>query len=206
MMSLEEANEQLLAIVERCESKEDVEREVSALSADEKMRMVYSCAVDEFFDSVKAESLGFIDWVEENHIVNDYQTGTSRRDVVMGMLSALTLMLKQSSEIQARQEMQACSEDSQFGMRIAERVNDLAVELHTLTEDIKALECHYHAVLKGRQMDCHFTDDEGTHVPYSDEELERKRLQRQELREWLAQQQEETKKDPRVSEGQEIKQ
>ena len=205
-MSLQEASEQLAAIVERCETKEDIQREVEALSPEDKMRIVYQCALDEFEEAIRAEGIRFVDWLDDNGVINDYQRGCSRREPVMGMLSALSIMLKESSEIQARQEMQACSEGSEFGMRVAEKVNELAVELHDLVADLSTLEAHYHAILKGRQMDCHFTDQEGTHVPYSAEEIERIRLQRQELREWLAEQQEKMKKDPADRQGQEVKQ
>ena len=204
MMSLKDASEQLLAIVERCETKEDIEREVRALNPEDKMRMVYQCALDEFEEAIRAEGIRFVDWIDDNDVVNDYQRGCQRREPVMGMLNALSIMLKQSSEIQARQEMQACNEGSEFGMRVAEKVNELAVELHEIVADLNTLEAHYHAILKGRQMDAHFVDEEGTHVPYSDEELERIRLQRLELREWR-EQQGKIKKDPADRQGQEVK-
>ena len=205
-MSLKDASEQLAAIVDRCETKEDIEREIKALNAEDKMRIVYQCALDEFEEAIRAEGIRFVDWLDDNSVINDYQRGCSRREPVMGMLYALSIMLKESSEIQARQEMQACSEGSEFGMKIAERVNELAVELHEIVADLNTLEAHYYAILKGRQMNAHFTDEEGTHVPYSDEELERIRLQRIEIREWR-EQQEKIKKDPhQIGEGQEVKQ
>ena len=123
MMSLQEASEQLAAIVERCETKEDIQREVEALSPEDKMRIVYQCALDEFEEAIRGEGIRFVDWIDNNDVVKDYQRGCSRREPVMGMLCALSIMLKQSSEKQARQEMQACNEGSDKELELPKNEN-----------------------------------------------------------------------------------
>ncbi len=118
-MKYEEVQEQMQDLADRCETQEEVMRAVEALEPDAKMQMVYALRTDEFFEDVKRESLHFIDWIDDNNIINDYARGCSRREPLIGMLRALAGMFAQSAEVQARHEMQVMNEDTQYGMKLA---------------------------------------------------------------------------------------
>ena len=164
-MKYEEVEEQLDAIAERCETEEDVNREVASLSTEDKFRIIYRCALRDFEEEISDNGLGFVDWLDANQIVNDYERGCSRRQPVLGMMNALAALLVQSSAVQARQEMQSLSEGTQYGMKLAEKSNEFSVALQATLQDLIALEAHYNCVLTGRRMGVHFLDEEGTHTP-----------------------------------------
>ena len=155
-MELQEVTEELQAICNRSETPEDISREIDLLSPDRKQRMVYAIALKEFDEDVRQHSLSFIDWCERNQAVNDYVQQRSKPESILGMLRALTL-LRQNTGHQARLEMQTQNADSQFGMKLAERINELACEVEDITSEITTLFQHYQAVLIGRGMDVHYT-------------------------------------------------
>ena len=193
-MKYEDVQEQMQAIADRCETQEEVMREVNALDPDEKMRMVYALRTDEFFDDVKRESLHFIDWVDGNNIINDYARGCSRREPLIGMLRALAGMFAQSADVQARQELQVMDKDTQYGMQLAEDCATLGNDLVALVDQIITYSMHYQAVMTGRSMNVNYTDIEGAHVPYTPEQIAREQLMQQQAKEnirtWLREEQE----------------
>ncbi len=135
------------------------------LSAEEICKQAYKGTVDQFFESTRNESVSFIDSCEEASLINDYETGTSRRDVVLGIMLASAKMLESSAAAQARHELQAMTSESQFGAEAANRISDLSAEMMLLVEELIANSCHYQAIITGRRdLDVHFTDAEGTAV------------------------------------------
>ncbi len=192
-MKYEDVQEQMQALADKCETQEEVMREVKALEPDAKMQMVYALRTDEFFEDVKRESLHFIDWIDDNHIINDHVRGCSRREPLIGMLRALAGMFAQSAEAQSRQEMQVMNEDTQYGMKLADDCATLGNELVDLVDQIITYSMHYQAVMTGRSMDVNYTDSEGAHVPYTPEQIAREQLMQQQakddIRTWLQQEQ-----------------
>lgn len=192
-MKYEDVQDQMQAIADRCETQEEVMREVGALEPDAKMQMVYALRTDEFFEDVKRESLHFIDWIDNNNIINDYARGCSRREPLIGMLRALAGMFAQSADVQARQEMQVMDQHTQYGMELAEDCATLGGQLVELVDQIITYSMHYQAVMTGRSMDVNYTDSEGAHVPYTPEQIAREQLMHQQakedLRAWLREEQ-----------------
>ena len=193
-MKYEDVQEQMQAIADRCETQEEVMREVGALEPDAKMQMVYALRTDEFFEDVKRESLHFIDWIESNHVINDHVRGCSKREPLVGMLRALAGMFAQSADVQARQEMQVMNKDTQYGMQLAEDCATLGGQLVDLVDQIITYSTHYQAVMTGRSMNVNYIDSEGAHVPYTPEHIAREQLMQQQakddIRSWLREEQE----------------
>lgn len=186
-MELQEVHEQLQAIADRCETEEDVKREIALLSADDKAKIIYETATDDHFEAIKQWSLWFIDFVDDHHLINNYKRGTFMREAGLGMLRALVDIWLQSSEVQGRMELQAMSEASLFGVELSDYGNDLAREVKRLVDEISSVELAYKAVLVGRQNDIHFLNQEADHVPFSEEEKQADReLEAQQFDEWQA--------------------
>ena len=57
MDKVTEELEQLQAIADRCETEDDVLREVARLSPEQKMRMVYATAENQFTEDVREAAL-----------------------------------------------------------------------------------------------------------------------------------------------------
>ena len=186
-MELQEVREQLQAIADRCETAEDLEREVALLSSDDKAKIIYETATEDHFESITQWSLWFIDFVEQHHLINDYKRGTFMREAGLGMLRALVDIWLQSSETQGRLELQAMTEASQFGVELSDYGNDLAREMKRLVDEISSVELAYKAVLAGRQNDIHFLNQKADHVPFSEEEKQAELEQEaQQFDEWQA--------------------
>ena len=186
-MELQEVHEQLQAIADRCETEEDVKREMALLSADDKAKIIYETATDDHFEAIKQWSLWFIDFVEDHHLINNYKRGTFMREAALGMLRSLVGIWLQSSETQGRMELQAMSEASQFGVELSDYGNDLARELQRLVDEISSVELAYKAVLVGRQNDIHFINDQAEFVNFSEEEKQAELEQEvQRFDEWQA--------------------
>ena len=186
-MELSEVEEQLKAIAERCETEEEIERELNALSAEDIGKVIYDTATTNHFEAIKQWSLWFIDFVDENHLINNYKRGTFMREAGLGMLRAVVDIWLQSSEIQGRMELQAMTEASQFGVELSDYGNDLARELQRLVDEISSVELAYKAVLVGRQNDIHFLNGQADHVSFSEEEKQAELEQEaQQFDEWQA--------------------
>ena len=80
-------------------------------------------------------------------------------------------MIQQQAEGMARQEMQCLSEESKFGMQVADAISDYATAINTAADQLSNLASHYSAILKGRRMQYHFTDESGNGVPSNTEQL-----------------------------------
>ena len=143
------------------------------LSDTEQVKVIYQEAVDKFFDETRNEGVSFIDSCEEAQLINDYETQSSRREVVLGIMLASAKMLESSAAAQARHELQSQTEHSQFGVEVANRISDLSAEMMLLVEELITNSCHYQAILTGRQaLNVHYTDAEGTAVRDERQEAE----------------------------------
>ena len=143
------------------------------LSDTDQVKVIYQEAVDKFFDDIRNEGVSFIDSCEEAQLINNYETQTSRREVILGILLASAKMLESSTAAQARHELQAQTEHSQFGVEVANRISDLSAEMMLLVEELITNSCHYQAILTGRQaLNVHYTDAEGTAVRDERQEAE----------------------------------
>lgn len=171
-----EAKSRLKELAEGCTTPEEVRERVSQLPQDEKMQLIYATASDESFDEVKRHSLWFIDFCEKNGLINDYERGVGRQEPIVGVMLAATKMLQNQVEGMARRELQAQTESTQFGMQIANAISDRVALIQQDIEAISQLSCRYAAVLKGRQMDFDYLDDEGNGTPYSEERKLKKKL------------------------------
>jgi len=160
----EETQLRLQQLADGCTTEEEVRSAVEALSKEEKMRIVYDSVVSEAHEDVRSWGVAFIDFVDKEGIVNDVENRVSRRAPVLGALVASTKMLEMSSAVQARQELQAQDADTQYGMEIANRIDDYAQVISKNVNDLITLSCHYESILAGRRMGFHFTSDEGEGV------------------------------------------
>ena len=149
---------------------------VAAMPQDKKMRYVYELAVYEMFEEIKLKSLEFIDYCEDTGCVNDYERGRGKQETLLGVILVASKMLQQQAEGQARHEMQCLSEETQWGMQLADAISDHAVAIHSAADQVTTLSSHYDAVLKGRRMDWLFTNEEGEGVPIDDSDTEQMRL------------------------------
>jgi len=153
---------------------------INALPEALKMQVVYEMSGTESFDAIKYWSLWFIDFLDQNNLINDYARGVSDRAPLLGFLLAGAKLLEQSSEDMARHELQAQTKDTQWGVELADRINDYSASIFTAIDELTTLNCNYESVLKGRQMDYHFVDKDGNGKPYSEEELLKRKLMQSE--------------------------
>lgn len=143
---------------------------------DKKMQYVYKLAIDEMFEEIKLKSVEFIDYCEETGCVNHYEHGRGKQETLLGVILVASKMLQQQAEGQARHEMQCLSEETTWGMQLADAISDHAVAIHSAADQLTTLSSHYDAVLKGRRMSWHFTKEEGDGVPIDDSGTEQMRL------------------------------
>lgn len=177
MDKINEELEELQAIADRCETEEDVFREVSRLSPEQKMRMVYGTAMAQFVEDVQETSIQTLDFCIDNGLLNDHESKTFRRDQCLGILSCIAKTYLLSTEQATRQELQCMSEYTEFASRIAGATNTAANSMIALLEKLIQLDSAYTAILTGRKMNVHFINDDGDHEPFSDQELEAKAQQ-----------------------------
>ena len=137
--------------------------EAAQLPFKEQCQNIYPQLTEQFFNSAKDQGIAFLDSCDETGLINDYKTQTSNRDVVLGILLACAKCFQLSADNQTRQEMQACNEESQYGMQIADRISDLSAELVDIVDALMVNSSHYAAVMYGRRvLNVHYTDAEGT--------------------------------------------
>ncbi len=146
----------------------DVAEAIAKLSDEEKAATIYDTVRGENFEEIRGWSVHWLDYLEANNLVNDYQRGYSRLEPVLGMMLISTQLLKQAFETQARIEMQVQDENTQFGMRIADAIADRAISIQETTDELINLTTHYQSVLKGRGLGLHYQDDYGAAVAYEE--------------------------------------
>ena len=171
-MNLEEAQNKLQEIGDGAESSEQVRARVEALTPEEKMSVLFPIYIDDYRELSSRWSMHLIDYLDAFDILNDYETGTSRREVLTGFLLTITELLRQSAEHQCRQELQTQTAATQFGMSISQALSSQAQKLGEVTDNIRTLDAYYSAVLKGRRDNYHYTDRDGNGVSYSRKELQ----------------------------------
>jgi len=161
-------------IADNSESTEEVWETVNSLPVELKMKIVYELRKDETFEDQKYWAIWLIDLMDQYNLVNDYTAGTSKREVVVGFLLAVAGMYSQSADLMYRAELQTQTERSQFGLSLAEQAHEYSEALTEIATGIRSIDCAYNGILKGRQCDFHFTDDEGAGVSYAAEEIEKR--------------------------------
>ena len=171
-----EVKRELRLRIQGCTTQDQVQQVVEAMSQDKKMKYVYDLAVDEMFEEIKLKSVEFINYCESTGCVNDLERGVGRQESLVGVILVATKMLQQQAEGQARHEMQCLSEETQWGMQLADAISDHSVAIHSAADQLATLSSHYAAVLKGRRMSWHFTNEEGEGVPIDDSDTEQLRL------------------------------
>ena len=171
-----EVKRELRLRIQGCTTQDQVQQVVEAMPQNKKMEYVYKLAVDEMFEEIKLKSVEFIDYCEATGCVNDYERGRGKQETLLGVILVASKMLQQQTEAQARHEMQCLSEETQWGMQLADAISDHAVAIHSAADQVTTLSSHYDAVLKGRRMDWHFTDEEGDGVPIDDTDTQQLRL------------------------------
>ena len=164
-MNTEEKYVQLELLADDCVTPGDVMEKVQQLSDKDKYALVYQIACDEMYEDIRKFAVDFSYLLDEMGLVNDYEKRVSKTAPTMGMTNLGLAMITQVFAKQARSEMQAQSEQTQWGMQIADSISDRANEIKAQFEDLTALICHYEAVLLGRRMGVDFTDQDGSFVP-----------------------------------------
>ena len=171
-----EVKRELRLLAQECTTEAEVENLVEAMSQDKKMKYVYDIAVNEMFEEIKLKSLEFIDYCESSGCVNDYERGVGRQESLVGVILVATKMLQQQASSQARHEMQCLSEETKWGMELADSISDHSFALYSAADQLATLSSHYAAVLRGRRMNWYFTTEDGDGVPIDDTDVEQLRL------------------------------
>lgn len=117
-----------------------------------------------------------VDWLERTSFVNDKDNGVSNLPAITALAKVSVTLLNELMAKQARQEMQAMSEHSVFGMKLADQMNDLSADARDAVNNLSALSAHYQVVLAGRRAGVHYLDSEGTSKPYSEEQSKSSQL------------------------------
>ena len=170
-MNYQEAQDKVKELAQGITNPEDVKEKIKALPIREKMEMLFPIYVSDYLDNTSEWAVHLLDYVDYNNLLNDYSTGTARREVLTGFLTTTAQLIKQSADHQARRELQAQNESTQFGMQLALAISDRADDLLNMVADLRILDSRYAAVLKGRKDDYHYTDVDGNGCPYSKKEL-----------------------------------
>lgn len=164
-MNTEEKYKQLELLASDCVTAGDVMEKVQSLTDSDKYSLVYRIAVDEMFESIRQHALDFSHLLDELGLVNDYEKRVSKTASTMGMTELGLAMINQVFSKQARMEMQAQDEQTQWGMQLSAAISDQAADIHSQLRDLTTLVCNYEAVLLGRRMGVNFTDKDGTFEP-----------------------------------------
>ena len=151
-------------IAERCTSSEEVLEEVKKMSEAEQMMVIHHAAKDSFFNGTKDYAVRTIEFLDKYQIINDYETGTGRREPMTGILRAISTIYLQSTNDQGRTELQVQDETTQHAVELVNYASDLAIELDRITQEIIRTEMEYNAVLSGRRYGCEFQNSEGEYV------------------------------------------
>ena len=141
---------------------------------------VYNAISNSTFEDIKQWSLWFINFVDQHDLVNDHATGSGRTAPLIGVLLAASRMLQMQSETMARQEMQAVTEQSQFGMEVSNALADQLSKIYSAADAAASLTSTYKGILGCRSLEHHVTDVKGNSEPYSEEEKLRYKLMEQE--------------------------
>ena len=171
-MDIEQAEKRLKIISERCETRDDIKREVNSLPQKEKMEMVFALTRKDYFNDVQWWSMWLINFIDAQNLINDYTTGTSRREVVTGFLRTMALLYQQSADDMSRAELQTQTVDSQYAVQLSEEASVLADALNKLVSEIIQCDADYLAVLEGRKNHWHYIDGDGKGRPYPRKQLE----------------------------------
>ena len=171
-MNIDQAEEQLKIISERCENRVDVEREVNSLPKKEKMEIVFALTRKDYFEDVQWWSMWLINFIDAQNLINDHETGTSRRELVTGFLRTTALLYQQSADDMTRAELQTQTQDSQYAVSLANEASMLADALNKLVSQIIQCDADYMSVLNGRKSSWHYIDGDGKGRPYPRKQLE----------------------------------
>jgi hypothetical protein len=148
-----------------------LEEIISNLSDEEKSKVLYEMVSNDTAERVRDWSVWMIDFLEREQLVNNYETRTSTRTPILGMMYCISSILTESAANQSRVEMQTMNEGSQYGSIIAEHISDSAAAIKGEIETLVALHAAYEGVLYGRRNQRHYIDNEGNNVSFSREEL-----------------------------------
>ena len=190
-MNIDQAEEELKIISERCVNRADVEREVSRLPQKEKMEIVCALTRKDYCEKVQWWSMWLIDFINAQNLINNHETGASRRELMTGFMRTTALLYQRSADDMSRAELQTQTADSQYAVKLSDEASMLADALNKLVSQIIQCDADYTAVLNGRKNNWHYTDGDGKGRPYPRKQLEaeqraiaeQERRHRQELKE-----------------------
>ena len=146
------------------------ERElIEAMSDEQRIALVYERTKAHFQKECREFGGGFIDGLIETKLINDVERGTSRREPLIGMLLAASKIYCAGAEGQARFELQAQDEHTQFGVQLTDAISDRAASISTMLEECTELESAYAGLLLGRrELNIHYLNDDGEFVDRAD--------------------------------------
>ncbi len=113
-----------------------------------------------------------IDFINAQNLINNFETGTSRREVTTGFLRTMVLLYQLSADDMSRAELQTQTADSQYAVQLSEEASVLADALNRLVSQIIQCDADYMAVLNGRKSNWHYIDGDGKGRPYPRKQLE----------------------------------
>lgn len=146
------------------------------MNEEEKLRVMTEVYRELFHKSV-------VDWSQEavNVLgelgINDEDSYQSRLEIPLASLRTCSVMLKYAFTEKNRQELQALTEDTQFGAELSGNIYDSASSVVKLVDDIILHQTYYHAVLMNRkESKTHLLNSEGDTKPFTAEEIKRGEL------------------------------
>lgn len=152
---------------------EELRETLQSLSDSDLLKVGYELRVTKESDHIKEWSMFLLDWLDSNRIINDYETGTSDSAPAIAMAHTAAVLLRTSLEGQARLEMQAQDESTQWAMKLADSMSDVASNLVSDAEQMITLMSHYQACLAGRRGGIAYQDQEGNAIVYQDNTTEK---------------------------------
>ena len=128
----------------------------------EKLKLLYAKKAEDFEIEARYFGADFIDGLSAHNTIQDPVKGISKREPVLGMMLALANIYEAGTSAQARHELQAQSELTQFAVQITAAVSDRAAVIKQMVEECLSLESAYSSIILGRkELDIEFINDTG---------------------------------------------
>ncbi len=125
-----------------------------------------------FTQQMRVEANTAFDYIGGLKIVQDEQRGVANRERLLGWLFALTACYEHSTAVQSKHELQCQTEATQLANTLAHNAHTIAMNLRQTVEEAVGIEAAYAGIIYGRRnSNIHITDMDGSHTPYTDEEL-----------------------------------
>jgi hypothetical protein len=171
-MNIQEAEDRYAELAEECKTDEELDEKINSLDEKEIFALAHATLRADVLNTCQFHSNVFLNFLDQNEIIYKQDSSEIDECVILGMLMALANLLNTKADNEARVELQRQNESTQYGLSLANYISDETVVLKRVVEDILVNETYYAAVLKGREQGVHFQDQDGSFIPFTEEEAE----------------------------------